>query len=162
MPYLLDANIFIEAKNRHYSFDFCPAFWDWLDLVNQREKVFSIDKVRDELIEGDDELAKWAKARGSEFFLASGSNIARSLSIVSAWAEGSDYSRGAVSQFLQAADYYLVSHAHAYGFDVVTHEVASNSLKRIKIPDACVSLCLKSMSPYELLREEKARFVLGA
>ena len=26
--YLLDANVFIEAKNRYYGFDFCPAFWD--------------------------------------------------------------------------------------------------------------------------------------
>ncbi len=30
MPYLLDSNIFIQAKNLHYGFDFCPAFWDWL------------------------------------------------------------------------------------------------------------------------------------
>ena len=28
--YLLDANVFIQAKNLHYGFDFCPAFWDWL------------------------------------------------------------------------------------------------------------------------------------
>ena len=26
--YLLDANGFIQAKNLHYGFDFCPAFWD--------------------------------------------------------------------------------------------------------------------------------------
>ena len=26
--YLLDANVFIQAKNLHYGFDFCPAFWD--------------------------------------------------------------------------------------------------------------------------------------
>lgn len=31
MAYLLDANVFITAKNLHYGFDFCPAFWDWLD-----------------------------------------------------------------------------------------------------------------------------------
>lgn len=31
MKYLLDANIFIQAKNLQYGFDFCPAFWDWLD-----------------------------------------------------------------------------------------------------------------------------------
>ncbi len=28
--YLLDTNIFIQAKNLHYGFDFCPAFWEWL------------------------------------------------------------------------------------------------------------------------------------
>ena len=29
MAYLLDADVFIRAKNLHYGFDFCPAFWDW-------------------------------------------------------------------------------------------------------------------------------------
>ena len=28
--HLLDANVFIQAKNLHYGFDFCPAFWHWL------------------------------------------------------------------------------------------------------------------------------------
>ena len=54
MPYLLDSNIFIQAKNLHYSFDFCPAFWEWLDVGNEQGKVFSIEKVRDELIGGDE------------------------------------------------------------------------------------------------------------
>jgi hypothetical protein len=35
MAYLLDTNVFIEAKNRHYGFDFCPAFWDWIDHARQ-------------------------------------------------------------------------------------------------------------------------------
>ena len=26
MAYLLDANVFIQAKNLHYGLDFCPAF----------------------------------------------------------------------------------------------------------------------------------------
>jgi hypothetical protein len=30
MAYLLDANVFISAKNLHYGLNFCPAFWDWL------------------------------------------------------------------------------------------------------------------------------------
>lgn len=35
MAYLLDANVFIQAKNLHYGFDFCPAFWDWLVESNR-------------------------------------------------------------------------------------------------------------------------------
>lgn len=46
MSYLLDANVFIQAKNLHYGFDFCPAFWDWLVQNNINGQVFSIDKVR--------------------------------------------------------------------------------------------------------------------
>lgn len=72
MTYLLDANIFIQAKNLHYGFDFCPAFWDWLE-----------------------------------------------------------------------------------------HENAADGRKKIKIPNACIGLNVKCMSPYEMLRTEKARFVLG-
>ena len=36
--YLLDANVFIQAKNLHYGFDFCPAFWDWLVEQNRAGK----------------------------------------------------------------------------------------------------------------------------
>jgi hypothetical protein len=35
MAYLLDANVFISAKNLHYGLDFCPAFWDWLIIASR-------------------------------------------------------------------------------------------------------------------------------
>jgi len=44
---------------------------------------------------------------------------------------------------------------------VVTHEVPGASRKKIKIPDACIGLGIKCVSPYEMLRTERARFVLG-
>ena len=68
--YLLDANVFIQAKNLHYGFDFCPAFWEWLVDQNAAAIVASIEKVSDELVGGGDELADWAHARGKGFFLA--------------------------------------------------------------------------------------------
>jgi hypothetical protein len=64
MAYLLDANVFIQAKNLHYGMDFCPAFWDWLIANNDKQKVFSIEKVGDEIDAGNDDLAKWADHRG--------------------------------------------------------------------------------------------------
>jgi len=54
--YLLDTNIFIQAKNLYYGFEFCPAFWDWLVAQNQVGKVASIEKVAEELKAGDDQL----------------------------------------------------------------------------------------------------------
>jgi hypothetical protein len=161
MPYLLDSNIFIQAKNLHYGFDFCPAFWEWLDAEHANGTVYSVEKVRDELIGGDDDLADWAKARGDDFFLPPDNDVLPSLGTLSQWASGGNYDQAAVNQFLQVADYYLVAHAHALGFDVVTHEVPRNSRKIIKIPDACIALRIKSLSPYQMLRREKARFVLG-
>ncbi len=44
---------------------------------------------------------------------------------------------------------------------VVTHEVPANSVKRIKIPNACIGLNLRFITPYEMLCRERARFVLG-
>ena len=38
MSYLLDANVFIQAKNLHHGLDFCPAFWQWL-LDNHNESL---------------------------------------------------------------------------------------------------------------------------
>ena len=70
MGYLLDSNVFIQAKNLRYGFDFCPAFWDWIDVEHEAGRVASIEKVRGELVGGDDDLADWAKVRPNSFFVA--------------------------------------------------------------------------------------------
>ena len=57
--------------------------------------------------------------------------------------------------------YWLVAHALAHGFIVVTHEVPSESTRKIKIPNVCIGLGLVCISPYEMLRRERARFILG-
>jgi hypothetical protein len=123
MAYLLDANVFIQAKNLHYGFDFCPAFWDWIERENAAGRVLSIEKVGDELKAGADELSNWAARRGSQLFAAPDQQLLTSLPLVSNWVSGQRYSQSAVSTFLQVADYYLVGHALAHGDTVVTHEV---------------------------------------
>ncbi|MBI4506214.1 MAG: DUF4411 family protein [Chloroflexi bacterium] len=161
MAYLLDANVFIQAKNLHYGLDFCPAFWDWLIASNRAQRVFSIEKVGDEINAGNDELAAWAAQRGPGFFLRPNPAMLPALSSVSAWATRQGYEPAAVHTFLQIADYYLVAHALAQGHAVVTHEIVSSSTKKIKIPNACLGLSIKCVTPYEMLRHERARFVLG-
>ncbi len=160
MAYLLDADVFIRAKNLHYGLDFCPAFWDWLITQNANDHVFSIEKVGDELLAVSDELSAWAQARGNRFFLRPGAAVFPALAAVSAWASGQKYEAAAVSTFLQVADYYLVAQAKAGEYTVVTHEIPSASTRKIKIPDACIGLSIKCMTPYEMLRLERARFVL--
>lgn len=161
MAYLLDANVFIQAKNLHYGLDFCPAFWDWLVVQNAAGRVFSIEKVGDELHAGADELSLWAVERGAGFFVAPDAAMLPALGEVSAWAMGPGYEPAAINTFLQVADYYLVAHALAHGHLVVTHEKAAPSARRIKIPTACIGLSVKCMTPFGMLRLEGARFVLG-
>ncbi len=161
MPYLLDANVFIQAKNLHYGFDFCPAFWDWLTENNAAGRVFSIGKVLDELAAGKDDLTTWAQARGDAFFLPPDAEVLPAFGQVSAWLYTQPYDAAAISTFTQVADYYLTAHALAHGFTVVTHEVPANTRKKVKIPNVCIGLGIRHMTPYEMLRREGARFVLG-
>jgi hypothetical protein len=141
--------------------DFCPAFWDWLIAANAKGLVFSTEKVGDEIQAVADELAGWAANRGDHFFLKPDAAILPALANVSNWASGQNYEPAAVSTFLQVADFYLVAHALAHGHVVVTHEVAAASTKKIKIPNACIAIGVKCMSPFEMLRLERAKFVLG-
>ena len=161
MSYLLDANMFMSAKNLHYGLDFCPAFWEWLVHKGHTGSVFSIDKVFDEIEAGQDELSEWARPLGPALFRRTPPALAPQFTQVSTWATGQQYTPAAINTFLQVADFYLIAHALAGGHVVVTHEVPSNSPARIKIPNARVGLGLRFMTPYQMLRIEQARFVLG-
>ena len=114
MPYLLDANVFIQAKNLYYGFDICPRFWDWLIQANAQGKVYSIEKVGDELEAGNDELSAWARQRGVAFFLRPDERVIQAFGKVSEWVRNAGYEPAAISVFLQGADYYLIAHALAH------------------------------------------------
>lgn len=162
MAYLLDANVFIEAKNRFYGLDFCPAFWDWLIAENAAGRVLSIEKVGDEIRAGEDALAEWAADRGDGFFVRPTPDVLVALGQASDWAIAEAYEPAAVATFVEGADCYLIAHALASGHDVVTLEVASAGKKRVKIPNACIGLGIRCLTPFEVLRIERARFVLEA
>ena len=162
MSYLLDADVFIRAKNLHYGLDFCPAFWEWLAHKGHTGSVFSIDKVADEIEAGQDELSDWARNHGAALFRRTPPTLVPQFTQVSVWATGQRYTPAAINTFLQAADFYLLAHALAGNHVVVSHEVPANSPGRIKIPDACVGLGVRFMTPFQMLRIERARFVLGA
>ena len=161
MTYLLDANVFMQAKNLHYGFDFCPAFWEWVIAGYEAGKVFSIEKVGDDIQAVEDELSAWAEALDPGFFLRPDTSVFPALGDVAQWSRSQRYEPAAVGTFLQVSDYYLVAQAKAGDHVVVTHEVFSDSTRKIKIPNACIGLDIRCMTPFEMLRRERARFVLG-
>lgn len=162
MRYLLDANVFIQAKNLAYGFDICPGFWDWIRASHEADLVYSIDKVGDELAAGEDELAEWASSMGSEFFLPIDAATIPKLSAVSEWVQAQPrYAAAATNQFFSGADYYLIAFALAHGDQVVTHEVhAPLAKKRVAIPTVCIGVQANFTTPWQMLRKEGARFVL--
>ncbi len=158
--YLLDADVFIRAKNQHYGFDLCPGFWNWIDRDHAAGKVFSIQRVYHELLATQDELSNWAKQRKGMFLEPDQSAIS-SFQHLSTWVHGAGYRPSAVDAFMKKSDFYLVGQAHAMGHKVVTYEKpAPESTRTIKIPDACLALEVAYLTPHEMLRAEGAVFDL--
>jgi hypothetical protein len=159
--YLLDANVFITAKNAHYGFDIVPGFWSWLEHGHQTGVLASITAIQDELDAGEDELKTWATTH-REIFLPWDNPTTTSMAKIAAWTMScSNYSDLAKAEFLAKADSKIVAYAHAHHHTVVTHERSQPSAKkRILIPDACKALNVAYIDPYSMLRNESAKFVL--
>ena len=128
--YVVDANVFIQAKNDHYGMDFCPGFWEWLIDGCKKGKVCSIKAICDELSqtptddEDEDELSKWVKTQGNGLFLPHDQLMTDQLPVVAQWANSQRYTPGAVSTFLGCADFYIVAFALAHKHTVVTRAYA--------------------------------------
>lgn len=162
MAYLLDANVFIEARNRYYAFDICPGFWEWLSTEDGRGRVLSVEAIRDELSGREDDLAEWTRGRLTSFFEPPDAAVLPPLASLATWVRTQRYRPSAVTEFLASADYYLIASAMAHGHTVVTHETPSDAVKRVKIPEPCIAHGVEVISPFVLLRRLGVRFVRSA
>ncbi len=156
--YLLDTNVFISAHRYHYGFEFHPGFWEWLIHANTEGKVFSIGKVFHEICEKEDMLTGWAREHQDNFFLDLPTDIEFHLNSISKYIH-EEYQFPHVKKFLKGADSYLIALAWFKKFKFVTHEVHKSSRKKIRIPSVCKNFGVEYISPFEMLRREKARFV---
>ena len=152
--YVLDTNVFIDAANAYYAFDLAPGYWDFLVQLFDSHHAVSIKSVYDELGEaGDgDPLKDWARAN-KQHFVTPDSRVVACYQRVIAWAKN-NYDSPAVIEFQRVADSWIVAHALANGWVVVTHEKsAPRSKRRIKIPDACAALGVECLTPFMMLRD---------
>jgi len=163
MAYVLDANCFIDAKNRYYGFDLCPGFWESLTKYNAAGVIYSISRIEDELRKGNDDLAKWAAKQGSGFFLPENdTQTADCMKQVVAWVKGGGFKPEAIAEFFGCADPFLVAHAMAHGYTVVTQESLDlMTKKRVKIPVVCRQFGVRYLTLFEMLQEAGVQFVLS-
>ncbi len=159
--YLIDSNVFIQAKNFHYRFGFCQGFWEWLTEAHQAGLVFSIDKVRKELNNGkkDDPVRNWIDELPDTFFIddITDSDVIKHYSKIMNWvATDTHYTPQAKAEFANAdvADAFLVAAAKAGNFTIVTHEISNpNRKNRVMLPDAAKSFNVSSIMIYDLLSQ---------
>lgn len=157
--YLIDANVFIQAKNLYYRFDFCEAFWEWLTKAHSAGLVFSIKKVKKELLKGDktDLVRMWAVALPDTFFLddMGDTGVMSEYGHVMKWASDSaHYNAQAKAEFAKenVADPFLISVARQHGYEIVCQE-KSNPLshRKIYLPDAANAFGVNTVYIYDLL-----------
>jgi hypothetical protein len=161
--FLFDANVFIEAKNRYYAFDICPGFWEWMDFIVTRGRVFSFSMVCAELMAGNDELAAWAKARKDANWFLDVSDLAtqEAFATIATRVQVGPFNYAAKAKFLDGADPWLVAKGLNTGATVVTHEVYdSHAKKRVPLPNICEQNGVHFMNSFDVLRELSASFVL--
>jgi hypothetical protein len=156
MAYLLDTNVFIEAKNHYYGFNICPGFWTWLDHAHAKGLILSIKQVRDELMGRQDRLTNWCKSRSKMFVDTNDEKTYEKLALLTSWVVG-NYADAAQAKFLGDADFILVGYADAYDHTVVTTEIAASG-KAVKIPNACKAMNVPWMNPFQMLEAEKTKF----
>ena len=162
--YLVDSDVLITAKNLYYAFDLCPGFWKSLLHYHGEGRVFSVDRVRSELLAGrsTEDLVQWVKNDvPGEFFLAVDTDeVARVYTEVMMWIQRhSRYSDQARAKFATGADGWLVACAQVRGATVVTNErPAPESRRGVKLPEVCDEFEVPWQNTFVMLRALGAQF----
>lgn len=163
--YLLDANVFIEAKNKYYGFSLCPGFWNARLVQHSKNRVFSIDKVRAELVDQGDELSDWAKDRAPATFFKKTHDqaVIELFGKMAAWVNAQpQFTPAAKADFASVADGWVVAYAKVNGLLVVTHEeFAPEAQKKVPMPNVCLEFDVTYANTFEMLNDLKVKFILS-
>ncbi len=158
--YLVDTNFFIQAHRATYPLDIAIGFWNKVKKLADSATIFSIDKVKNELYNKNDELENWCKGYLPESFFKASTEIIQEYEQIIAWAasKADHYLAKALSEFLDAdeADAFIVAYALSDkdNITIVTQETSQpNRKNRIKIPEPCNVFDIKYINTIEMFRQ---------
>ncbi|MEP0848660.1 MAG: DUF4411 family protein [Phycisphaerae bacterium] len=167
MTFLLDSNIFIEAKQRYYAFDICPGFWQALVWQYGRGRLLSIDRVKTELTDNfddDDELKKWVLTTMPHacFLSTDQEAVLDAYRDAVGWVMAQpQFTPAAKAEFASVdnADAWVIAVARAVDATIVTHEKPNpNKRNKVPIPNVCVALGIPYVDTFGMLRALATRF----
>lgn len=142
MAFILDTNIFLQAKNFNYPMRYFPGFWDWLDLGFKSGQLILHSSVYKEVIAGNDEASDWIRGR-SQYVINKNTNelLGNHKKIANFVKEkGFKYIDG----FLAKADSRIIAYAMCTHDTIITLEKSEPSAKKNpKIPDVCLQFNVK-------------------
>lgn len=154
--FLLDANVFIEAAKRYYAFDIAPEFWNALLREAQNDRIRSIDKVKDEIERGHDELNDWVKRNFYLYFVSTADQIVlEKYQEIISWAIQQPFTEQAQKELAEIgnADAWLVACAQTKGYVLVTEEKYNPMIQtKIPIPNICKQFRVPFIDTFAMLR----------
>lgn len=159
--YILDTNIFIEAKNSYYAADICPAFWTFIEQQIHQDQVRSVESVFNELKAGDatDWITVWAKANQHAFISPNNLTQNNYKLVVNYVHNNFNPRQQAVRNFLAKADPWVIAEAITSNCVLVTHESkVFNGSSKPKIPNIAENFNVRCITTWQLLRELNACF----
>lgn len=162
--YVMDADVFISAKNQYYAFEICPGFWNSLIQHYKAGNVHSIDGVRSELLAGrkTEDLVRWVRndLPNRFFFSTDDEDVVAAYADVMLWVQRSaQYFDRAKAKFATEADGWLVAYGMVHGDVVVTNEQPRpDARNRILLPDVCTQFNVTCKDTFFMLRDLGIRF----
>lgn len=161
--YLLDANAFIEAKDRYYGFDICPGYWSSLLVQHNYRRLYSIDRISDELNELDDVVKQWIEDKVPDTFFKKTEDqavIEKFQEMVNWVYSQPQFTDAARTEFASVADGWVIAYAAVNGLIVVTHELFAPEAKRkVPMPNVCVEFDVEYVDTFSMLRELGETFI---
>lgn len=162
--YLIDADVFIQAKNAHYAFSICPGFWDSLVGHYDDGHVSSIDHIKTELLRGDkkEDLVLWVKNQLPRKFFHSTADpkVVSKFQEIMLWVQrNSQFTDPAKAKFATEADGWLAAYADVHGFTVVTGEQLRPDVKsRVPLPNVCAEFGVPCRDVFLMLKDLSVQF----
>jgi len=161
--YLLDANTLIEAKDRYYGFEICPGFWSSLLAQHESKRLFSIDKIADELTDQDDKVRQWIEKEAPATFFKK----TQDQSVINKFHEmvnwvylQPQFTPAAKTEFASVADGWVIAYAAVNGLVVVTHEqFAPEARRKVPMPNVCIEFEVEYVDTFSMLRDLGEEFI---
>ena len=161
--YLLDANAFIEAKDRYYAFDLCPGYWSALLAQHEVKRLFSIDRIEAELAEQGDEIKQWIDACVPDTFFKKTEDqaVINKFQEMMNWVYSQpQFTDAAKVEFASVADGWVIAYAHVNGLIVVTHELfAPDAKRKVPMPNVCIEFDVEYVDTFSMLRDLGEKFI---
>lgn len=156
--YCLDANFFIEGWNKYYSPLLSPTYWDVINRIAEEGTIFIPKEVQKEIINQQDELAKWIKVSPIQVKSYT-ENVGKCLKSIYAQ-NPLHYNLVDNTKNRSAADPWVIAHAINENAIVVTKEykITNPATTKIKIPNVCENMGIEWIDDFEFARRMNIKF----